>query len=199
MATQSCPCPTGQRWCLQQRLCSQESRADFTTRTEGLMRLFSAAVRCRLARGREEGICPQPAGRDSRLTSLPAAVAQASKEGASLAGGSSLPAAARGRCCSLLASASQELAVQRGACCPEQDTAPGMGVGGTNKVTITLFLLVLFFTTFLLLFVYFVISLLLSIFLILLGKTKHHLKKMHWGREKVEETFSTSACSHLSC
>lgn len=64
-----------------------------------------------------------------------------------------------------------------GVCCPGQDSSHGMGVGGTKKVTITLFLLVLFLTTFLFLFVYFVVSLLLSVFLVLLGKTKHHLKK----------------------
>lgn len=81
-----------------------------------------------------------------------------------------VPATARGRCCSLLASASREPA------CPEQDMLWD-GAGGTNKVTITLFLLILFFTTFLLLFIYFIVSLLLSVFLVLLGKTKHHLKK----------------------
>lgn len=63
-------------------------------------------------------------------------------------------------------------------------------MGGTKKVTITLFFFVFFLTTFLLLFIYFVVRLLLSIFLVLLGKTKYHLKKMHWGREKGEEMFS---------
>lgn len=80
-----------------------------------------------------------------------------------------------------------------GVCCPGQEAALGWGAGGTKKVTITLFLLVLFLTTFLFLFIYFVVGLLLSIFLVLLGKTKHHLKKMHWGREKGEEMFSRSA------
>lgn len=77
---------------------------------------------------REEGICPQPAGRDSRLTSLPALVAQASKEGLSLAGESRLAAAARGRCCSLLSSASQESAVQG------RTTAMGWGWGEQRKL-----------------------------------------------------------------
>lgn len=68
--------------------------------------------------------------------------------------------------------------------------------GGTNKVTITLFLLILFFTTFLLLFVYFVVSLLLSIFLVLLGKTKHHLKKCtgegrRWKRHSAQVRVPT--------
>lgn len=72
-------------------------------------------------------------------------------------------------------------------------------MGGTKKVTITLFLLVLFLATFLFLFIYFVVSLLLSVFIVLLGKTKHHLKKMHQGREKGEELFVRSVRPHLSC
>lgn len=106
---------------------------------------------------REEGICPQPAGRDSRLTSLPGAAP-------------GCPEPPRGG---------------DGACSPRCSPQPGvwwsgcshrMGAGGRRKVTITLFLLVLFLATFLFLFVYFVVGLLLPVFLVLLGKTKHHLK-----------------------
>lgn len=155
---------------------------------EGLMRLFSAAVRCRLARGREEGICPQPAGRDSRLTSLPAAVAQASKEVASLAGGSSLPTAARGRCCSA------RLRFP-GARCPEL-----WDRGGGNKQSYhhPLPLRPLLHH--------------LPPPLRLLRcqppalrfprspwQDKTSLKKNALGKEKVEETFNASVCSHLSC
>lgn len=104
---------------------------------------------------REEGICPQPAGWDSRLTSLPGA------------GSPGLVRAA-------------PLLPQGGDAALSSCGSPGFGqragTGGTRKVTITLFLLVFFLTTFLFLFIYFVISLLLSIFLVLLGKTKHHLE-----------------------